>query len=247
MVKTIDYYEHWNKVRQKRNFLLDREKVALKFISSILKHDSVLLDAGCGSGIFMEFLSKKFQDLKLQGIDFSKTEVNEAKQKGFDVKQGDFEKGIAFKDKVFDIVYAGEIIEHLYNPDCFLAELNRILKNQGYLVLSTPNLCVWYNRILMLLGIQPLFLEPSTKSKLVGAGFLKRFKKESQPVGHVRIFTFEALKDMLKMNGFKIEAVKGAVFEEGFPKSVLMFDRIFKVSPKLSSHFVILARKMQEK
>jgi 2-polyprenyl-3-methyl-5-hydroxy-6-metoxy-1,4-benzoquinol methylase len=203
------------------------------------------LDAGCGYGRFMELLRRKFPDSTLKGIDFSKSEIADAKEKGLDVKQGDFEKGIDFSEKKFDIVYAGEIIEHLYNPDFFLEEINRVLKDNGFLVLSTPNLLSWFNRILALIGVQPLFLEPSTKSKLVGAGILRKFKKESQPVGHVRIFTLEALKDLLKMNHFQIVEIKGSIFDEGLPKPALLFDRLFTIFPGMASQLVILARKVQ--
>jgi hypothetical protein len=120
------------------------------------------------------------------------------------------------------------------------------LKKRGYFVFATPNLLAWFNRILVPLGVQPLFLEPSTKSKLVGAGFLARFKKESQPVGHVRIFTTRALKDMLEMNGFEILKIKGALFDEGLPKSILWIDKIFNIIPGLSSNLVIVARKVRD-
>lgn len=243
MVKTTDYYEYWNKTRDKTPVVLDREKVSLNFISKIIKPKSSVLDVGCGYGRFMEFLQRKFPETSIKGIDFSNSEVLDAKRKGLDVKQGDFEKGIDFPEKKFDIVYAGEIIEHLYNPDFFLEEINRILKDNGFLVLSTPNLLAWFNRILAVLGTQPLFLEPSTKSKLVGAGILRKFKKESQPVGHVRIFTLEALKDLLKMNGFQILEIKGSIFDEGLPKSIQFIDKMFTLSPSLSSQLVVLARK----
>ena len=118
------------------------------------------------------------------------------------------------------------------------------MKKDGYLIISTPNLLAWFNRILVPIGIQPLFVEPSTKSKLVGAGPLKRFKQDSVPVGHVRIFTLSALRDILEMHGFKILEVKGAIYESGFPKNVLKIDKLFSKRPTLSSHLVILAKKI---
>ena len=247
MVKTIDYYGYWNKNRKKGLYLWHREKVALHMLEKVLKEGNSLLDIGCSNGRFMQILQKKFQDkrLKLQGIDFSKSEIIEAKKFGLDVRQMNIEDGIKFGDKKFDAVYAGEIIEHLYNPDFFLSESNRILKNGGYLIFSTPNLCAWFNRILMPLGIQPIFLEPSTKSKYVGAGFLNRFKKEGQPVGHVRIFTIRALKDMLAMNHLRLVAIKGSLFDEGLPKQALWIDKIFGLVPSLASNLVVIARKMR--
>jgi SAM-dependent methyltransferase len=245
MVKTIDFYKYWNKNRKDNENILDREKIALNLISkiSINKEKINFLDAGCGNGKFMSVLMNN-PKMDVKGIDYSKTEVSKLRKKGFDVRQGDFEKGIHLKDSSFDIIYAGEVIEHLYNPDLLIEESNRLLKKDGFLIISTPNLCAWFNRILMLFGMQPIFIEPSTKSKFVGAGFLKRFKKDPHPVGHVRIFTLPALKDMLKMYGFKIISIKGGNFDEGFPKQLLLIDNLFKIVPSLSSHLIIAAKKI---
>jgi len=243
MPKTIDYYDYWNKQR-KQSRLAQREKISLKLISNIVNKDNIFLDAGCGHGGFLLVLKKLFPDLILKGLEFSRQETNQAKSNKLDVKQADLNKPIKLKKASIDIVYAGEVLEHLYDPDLFLSECNRILKQNGYLIITTPNLCAWYNRIFMVLGIQPLFLEPSTKSKLVGAGILKKFKKESQPVGHIRIFTYPALKDLLKMNGFEIIKTQSAIFDEGLPKILLPLDKIFTFYPRLGSHLVILAKKI---
>src|SRR3989344_5980541 len=203
-METKDHYEYWSRIRKTDEKIYDREKKSLDFISEVVEGNSNFLDLGCGYGKFLAFIKKRFPNLKVKGIDYSKKEISIAKKSGLDVKWCNFETGINENDNSFDIVYSGEVIEHLYNPDIFLSEVSRILKKNGYLILSTPNLCAWFNRILMLFGIQPLFVEPSTKSKLVGAGILKRFKKDAHPVGHVRIFTIEALKDMLKMNNLRL-------------------------------------------
>lgn len=47
---------------------------------------------------------------------------------------------------VFDVVDAEEVIEHINNPVGFFFETNRVLKNGGILVISTPNVnCIFYN------------------------------------------------------------------------------------------------------
>lgn len=44
-----------------------------------------------------------------------------------------------YKNKFFDSVIAGEVVEHLADMDSFMKEMNRILKKGGLLCLSTPN------------------------------------------------------------------------------------------------------------
>lgn len=240
----VDYYAQ-GKWETRPKKLFQREKIALNLISPLSKENSSLLDVGCGEGIFLTQIAKKQQSLDLYGIDYSKLQIKKASDLPFKFKQYNLEKGIPFEEKRFDFVYAAEIIEHLYNPDFLLLEINRVLKDQGYLVLSTPNLCMWLNRILFPLGIQPLFVETSTKSKMIGGGLLKKFKRGESPVGHVRIFNKTAITDLLLANGFKIITIKGAVFDAGFPNWLLKIDNLFRISPSLSSHFVILARKVK--
>ncbi len=239
-IKTIDYYEKWNKKKGKKNLYL-REKIALKMIKKI--SPKKVLDIGCGNGFFMEKIKTSLPELTVEGVEYSKYNINICKKKGFKTKKADLNIKIPYKNKEFDMVYVGEIIEHLYNPDLFLKEVNKVLKDKGYFILSTPNLCAWFNRILFPFGIQPVFMESSTESKLVGAGPLKGLKKESLPVGHIRIFNKDAITDLLKKEGFKILKIKGAVFDSFFPKPFLFIDRFFSLFPSLSADLVILTKK----
>lgn len=56
-------------------------------------------------------------------------------------------ESIPFKSNTFDSVVAGELIEHLDQPNLFLNESYRILKKKGYLILTTPNKNSWINKI----------------------------------------------------------------------------------------------------
>ncbi len=244
MIEQKDYYEYWG--RRKRKDKIDREVKCLDILGKIVENGDKIVDLGCGCGDFMLEMGKKFKGVNVEGFEFSKSCVRAGAGKNLNISFANFNKKIPLKNNSVDIAYAGEIIEHLFDPDLFLEETNRILKKEGYLLISTPNLCAWFNRILLLLGIQPLFLEPSTKSKLVGAGVLGRFKKESVPVGHVRIFTLDALRDLLKMNGFEIVMMGGAIFDEGLPKIVWPIDRLFCLFPSLSSNLLVLVWKKSD-
>jgi len=52
-----------------------------------------------------------------------------------------------FKKNEFDSIIAGELIEHLKNPEKFVSESARVLKRSGVLALSTPNRKSWLNRL----------------------------------------------------------------------------------------------------
>ena len=203
-----------------------------------------ILDVGCADGQFLQWLeSSGVPGAKLYGIDFSKSRLDRArKAHPYEFKQCNLEEGIPYENSTFDLVYCGETIEHLYNPDGLLSECLRVLKPGGYLVLSTPNLQAWYNRALFLMGIQPLFYEVSTKSTRVGAGIIAPLKRQSTPVGHLRVFNRTGIVDLLRQEGFEIVRVRGAIFE-AFPTALQKLDNIFTAIPSLASDLVVTGRK----
>lgn len=240
----IDYYdeEKWGEAILTKDELFDREKKSIKLIKDLNVKKAKFLDIGSGVGFFMEQLSKSQPKLEMYGVDYSRYNLKKSKKLPFEFKQCNIEEGVPYTDKKFDIVYAAEILEHLVNPDYFVDECARLVKKGGHVIITTPNLCAWYNRILVTLGIMPMFYELSTRSPKVGAGVMKKIKQGNIPVGHIRIFTVRALRDLLNASGFEVIKVKGAHFA-ALPKYIRWIDDIFTVYPKLSSGIVILARK----
>uniref|UniRef100_E6Q525 Methyltransferase type 11 domain-containing protein n=1 Tax=mine drainage metagenome TaxID=410659 RepID=E6Q525_9ZZZZ len=79
---------------------------------------------------------------------------------------GDVSSRLPFDDACFDVAIFGEVIEHLVDPDAALQEISRVLRPGGYLVLTTPNLACWFNRIVLVIGVQPIFTETSLHAKI---------------------------------------------------------------------------------
>lgn len=242
--KPIDYYdaEHW---AERTAELLHRERLALSLLDSVLTPTVRMLDVGCGNGLFLERIRRRLPGARLTGIDFSQYQVEHPVDPSLRLLQADLTRGIPCEDGSFDVVYAAEIIEHLLDPDLLLGEIHRVLSPGGTLVLTTPNLCAWYNRALFLFGVQPLFVESSTRSSTVGSGFLRRFKRGSTPVGHVRIFNLDAIRDLLANNGFEVAALRGASFDY-FPRALRLLDAAIALYPGLSSNFVLRCRAVRK-
>lgn len=97
-----------------------------------------LLDVGCGIGtIALELRNRGFQ---VTGIDFSEVAINKCLQHGLDAVVSDVDKdGLKFSDNSFDIVWAGDIIEHVFDPIFLFEEIYRVLKNNGSLLMTVPN------------------------------------------------------------------------------------------------------------
>ena len=113
-----------------------------------------------------------------------------------------------FENESFDLIILGEVIEHLYDPDRVLQECSRILKPNGVLLITTPNLLSWYNRILMVLGYYPMNLDISCEVRRTG----NRDILQKMPLGniqlnplhdvHIKLYTFMTLEILLRNHGF---------------------------------------------
>ena len=81
------------------------------------------------------------------GIDWSDHALRQARALGLTVLRGGVAgPGLPVADSTADVVIMSQLIEHLVDPDGAVAEVRRVLRPGGSLLLSTPNLAAWYNR-----------------------------------------------------------------------------------------------------
>jgi 2-polyprenyl-3-methyl-5-hydroxy-6-metoxy-1,4-benzoquinol methylase len=197
-----------------------------------------LLDVGCMDG----FLSVLFRDegFHVIGVDASPTAIAGAKERGLEAYVGDFDKPpLPLPDGAVDVVFAGEVLEHIFRTEEFLEELARVTKPGGHLVLTTPNLACWLNRIVLLFGWQPFFSEVGTRASHCGNP-LRSGSAES--AGHIRLFTLSSLRDLLGRCGWEVIDFRGAgLMENRFARPV---DRtLSKWVPALASDLIMFCRK----
>jgi SAM-dependent methyltransferase len=136
-------------------------------------------------------------------VDISDASVELLRREGFPAARVDVsQESVPAENQSVDVVVISEVIEHLVDPDHAIEECIRVLRpGTGLLVLTTPNLGWWFNRFQLLLGLQPIFTETGTewvfgRGKLVG---------KARPVGHLRIFTWQALREFLEFHGMEIK------------------------------------------
>lgn len=151
-----------------------------------------LLDVAAGSGIAAEALAR--DGWSVSALEISDALARQIRERGVaDVRTHDLAKGrLPFEDSTFGAVFAGEIIEHLVDTAGFLAEVRRVLEPGGIAVITTPNLASFENRVRMLLGRYPNFVE-----------------YELGGDGHVRAYTLPVLRAQLERAGFAVEKAKG--------------------------------------
>lgn len=165
---------------------------------------ATLLDVGCGLGEFGRHCQRNIPGIQVRAVDVSEVAVAKARENGIDAVRVDVgNERLPFGDETFDGIFCGEVIEHVFDTDGLLEELRRVLRTTTPdrlcpLVLTTPNLASWYNRIVMMFGYQPLFMEVSTRG---GFGHPIPFWLNA---GHIRMFTYKAIRQFVRHHGFRI-------------------------------------------
>jgi SAM-dependent methyltransferase len=191
-----------------------------------------ILDLGCGQGKLAASIRSILPTALVIGAEWSFSGCLSAQGMGVPVVQASVDGvGLPFSSEVFDAVILAEVIEHLVDTDQVLREARRVLVPGGCLVLTTPNLAAWFNRILLLAGIQPVFSEVSLEGIYGRPG--------SDPVGHLRLFTRRALIELLSSHRFVDLRVSGAMFHRT-PRGIRWLDRVASRWPGGAS--ILIAR-----
>ena len=192
---------------------------ALRFLPTLnLRPSPSILELGSADNSFLDLVCQRTNG---RGV-------------GLDITKGDdLEQPFKIKSASVDLVIALEIIEHLFDTDHFLSEINRVLKPGGYLILSTPNLASLTNRLKLLFGRYPKYLEYSR----AGAG-------------HLHLYTPGILRTQIESCKLKIVTMTSPNFlcpfitKPWFPSFLRDFCMYLgDLLPTLGSHLLIVAQK----
>ncbi|MDP8261814.1 MAG: class I SAM-dependent methyltransferase [Candidatus Ancaeobacter aquaticus] len=197
-------------------------------LQKYLKKEYNVLDIGCGSGLLAASIKNNVNNVV--GVDLSFSMLKHTLEKNIPCCLANIDGiHLSFKDKCFDLVFAGEIIEHLYDTSFFLREIKRVLKESGILILTTPNLASLGRRLMLLVGKNPL-IESSLD-----------IDSENIPAGHIRYFVKSALEKLLIKSGFeiiKISSDEVILDMNGRIKSVLLA----KLFPEIGRCLIVVCR-----
>ena len=177
-----------------------------------------VLDIGCSKG----YIGAKIKSLGnyVAGIDISWPAIQEASKFLDKAYVFDIEGAWPDLDTKYDLAILPEIIEHVFDPIYVLNKINENLNLEGEIIITTPNILIWTNRIKILLG---------------------NFKYTDQGLmdfGHIRFITHEYLKEILDKSGFKIEEENHIVFPGKLTKILKLWPSLF------ASQFILKARKI---
>ncbi len=164
----------------RRRFLLERVEPGER-----------VLDLGCGEGAFAAALRRG--GAHVLAADIAEEPLRRASRRnpGLEVVLLAEEDAWGLPDVAFDVVWVGEVIEHVADTAGWLSELRRVLRSGGRLLLSTP---------------------ATGPSQLLGAAlsrraFAARFDPRSD---HLRFFNRATLAELISQFGFERVSVRAA-------------------------------------
>lgn len=110
----------------------DEYRYAGKFIDS---NNDKVLDVGCGEGMFQKFASIE----NYTGLELNELAVNKARTAGRNVIKQLLHEHVVESSEKYDAICCFQVLEHVSDPNKFIAEALKLLKTDGVLIVSVPS------------------------------------------------------------------------------------------------------------
>jgi 2-polyprenyl-3-methyl-5-hydroxy-6-metoxy-1,4-benzoquinol methylase len=180
-----NYAEQGDRIKVERYRM---EHIYPKKIALLMKHVSSgnkILDIGAGLGGFAAVAKRN--GFAVNGVEFERQQCDLAKTL-FDVELicSTFEEFFGACKTKYDAIHLHHVLEHLRDPKQVLLNANKILNDNGTLILEVPN---------------QFFV---LKSEVYARLGRMRFGKPYNPYHHLYFFSPYTLKAMLRTSGFRI-------------------------------------------
>ncbi len=178
------YEDHHGNAREEGFSVMKSDRGIL--FSKIIGKGKDILDLGCRDGALTSFFVK---GNKVMGVDIDQISLARA-AKNLEIETATFDiqsEWTHLGDRKFDVVVAGEFLEHVFYPDRVIMKVSNILKKDGFFIGSVPNAFSLKNRI-----------------KYIFAN--KKYTPLSDPT-HINHFSSNELKGLLSQYFFDVEIV----------------------------------------
>ena len=150
-------------------------------IISAIGDGGSILDVGCGEGLLLEKVVHRFPGRNVRGVDIDPLNISICREHGLHVDEG-VVYSLPYEDGSFDVALFIEVVEHLDEPIRAIAEIGRVLKKGGRMLVLFPN-----DRTFKLARVMTLM-----------------FKEAFYDPGHLKQWTPREMKAALEQNGFRV-------------------------------------------
>lgn len=164
-----------------------------------------VLDVGCSRGNFGRLLKETLK-LEVWGVEPVAVVAAEAATKLDRVIEGVFDDDLDLPLESFDVIFFNDVLEHLFDPAAALRHARRLLKPDGVIVASIPNIRHFHTMWQLLVHGDWLYADE---------GILDRT--------HLRFFTRKSIRRLFEESQFSIRQMEG--LRPGYP----VFSHAWKV------------------
>jgi len=226
----LQYFQHDEHRRKYIRNQSGRIAASLSLIGDCLNDSSVVLDLGIAPYFFAHVIRSQFK-CKMYGVGLSAGKVDGVEE-NFEIPTHycNMEtEDLPFEDAMFDVVLFTEVLEHLVmSPSRTVAEIHRVLKTGGVLLVSTPNAVSFGHRLAILFG----------------HNIFAKYSLDHVYGRHNRLFTKGELKQLLEASNFNVERCSmfsdATRFKKAIVRSFVSLSTM--LNPNLGDHIILRAR-----
>ncbi|NJL61975.1 MAG: methyltransferase domain-containing protein [Methylacidiphilales bacterium] len=167
------------------------DNTSIKKIFNLIDSGKRVVDFGCATGYFAQLLMSK--GCKVTGVEINPDAAKSAEEYCEEVIVADLDFVSIpdiLKHEHFDVAIFGDVLEHLRNPWQVLRDVKQILKQDGYIVASIPNMAHGAIRLALLQG----------RFDYMELGILDNT--------HLRFFTRESVENLFEDSGYLINLIE---------------------------------------
>ncbi len=218
------------------------------------KSAETVLDIGCYPGTLLRLLRGRYPQMQLHGLGLGLDAIRAAMEDAqIQLHDVNLDPDVYFEeyhtipvewgitDSSVDVVFATEVIEHLYNPFNMLRRAARALRPGGYFYLTTDNIANLWAVICIMRGHSPS--GPLSLSSVVN-------ESKNNWRGHVRLYSRRELQDVVDAVGLRVLSVKQFWNKKWYSVSTHSpMERLLRnyvawlVPPPFRGHHELIARK----